>query len=468
MLEFLISLLSWIPCLLLKWMPIMLALHATICGAMYFVFPSQVDIGIKGGSKHDNKIDPFASLINRGANPIYQKAKFYTAIALGIPFFRALFIAVVLCVYVLLANVILFGQKESSPPTPIMGWRRAVRDTGCRVLLRCVLFACGYYYIKVEGRVDKRARVFVCNHGSNTDAFVLAAILGDVIPLGKAEVARTPFMGSLIKLQQSILVDRTLPDSRSQSLKEMVRRSTSPAGWPPILLFPEGTRTNGSALITFKRGAFSCGAVGVQPITLNYPFRQLNNSTCSVVVNELQQTFALLCEVYNNAEMTILPVHLPDTTCQKDPFVFSEIVRKKMALALSVPVCDHSFEDTILLKKARKENRLMDISNLQWEHFRKEFGASIKELTYLLDQYILLDKTKRGYVSVDEFYPSIDVEASEARLVFNKIDRAGDGRLSFLDYASGVYNSMTDPTLPACMSWLPLPLAERKTGRRVR
>ena len=46
-------------------------------------------------------------------------------------------------------------------------------------------------------------------------------------------------------------------------------RVTSRDKWPQLLMFPEGTCTNKSSLISFKRGAFTVG-VPVQPVVVRW------------------------------------------------------------------------------------------------------------------------------------------------------------------------------------------------------
>ena len=41
--------------------------------------------------------------------------------------------------------------------------------------------------------------------------------------------------------------------------------------FPSVLLFPEGTTTNGRTLISFKLGAFAPG-FPIQPVVIRYPF----------------------------------------------------------------------------------------------------------------------------------------------------------------------------------------------------
>lgn len=60
------------------------------------------------------------------------------------------------------------------------------------------------------------------------------------------------------------------PNSRQNTIKEIIERATSKEDWPQVMIFPEGTCTNRSCLITFKCGAFYPG-VPVQPVCIRYP-----------------------------------------------------------------------------------------------------------------------------------------------------------------------------------------------------
>ena len=64
-----------------------------------------------------------------------------------------------------------------------------------------------------------------------------------------------PFLSSaLVDSLQPVYVSRTDPDSRLKTIKEIKRRCKPGSEWPQIVIFPEGTCTNGSCLITFKGG----------------------------------------------------------------------------------------------------------------------------------------------------------------------------------------------------------------------
>jgi hypothetical protein len=69
-----------------------------------------------------------------------------------------------------------------------------------------------------------------------------------------------------------VYVWRDDPNSRQNTIKEIVRRATSTDGWQQVLIFPEGTCSNRTGLITFKPGAFYPG-VPIQPVCIRYPNR---------------------------------------------------------------------------------------------------------------------------------------------------------------------------------------------------
>lgn len=74
----------------------------------------------------------------------------------------------------------------------------------------------------------------------------------------------------LINYTQPIYVWRDDPNSRQNTIKNIIDRANSTEDWPQILIFPEGTCTNRSCLITFKPGAFYPG-VPIQPVCIRYP-----------------------------------------------------------------------------------------------------------------------------------------------------------------------------------------------------
>ena len=72
-----------------------------------------------------------------------------------------------------------------------------------------------------------------------------------------------------IRALQPIFVSRNDKNSRSKALAEIRRRALSKGEWSHVVVFPEGTTTNGECVIHFKSGAFQPG-LPVQPMLIKY------------------------------------------------------------------------------------------------------------------------------------------------------------------------------------------------------
>ncbi|KAL3514610.1 hypothetical protein ACH5RR_027327 [Cinchona calisaya] len=96
---------------------------------------------------------------------------------------------------------------------------------------------------------------------------------------------------------------------------------------PMMMLFPEGTTTNGDFLLPFKIGAFLSKAP-VLPVVLRYPYRRLSPAWDSL--SGARHVFFLLCQFVNYVEVTKLPVYYP-TQQQDDPKLYAENVGRLMA-----------------------------------------------------------------------------------------------------------------------------------------
>ena len=64
------------------------------------------------------------------------------------------------------------------------------------------------------------------------------------------------FFSALMEFTQPVYVKREDPNSRQNTIQEIKRRAETGGDWPQIVIFPEGTCTNRSCLITFKPGNY--------------------------------------------------------------------------------------------------------------------------------------------------------------------------------------------------------------------
>jgi 1-acyl-sn-glycerol-3-phosphate acyltransferase len=119
---------------------------------------------------------------------------------------------------------------------------------------RAVFFSGGFHWVPVYGEMNEDVKILTfAPHMSFTDS------LGFVKLNYPSSVSRhsqndAPIFGNLIKLTESLLVDRDKHSSRSTVVKKIHDRVFSPYKWQKLAIFPEGTCTNGKALIKFKPG----------------------------------------------------------------------------------------------------------------------------------------------------------------------------------------------------------------------
>jgi 1-acyl-sn-glycerol-3-phosphate acyltransferase len=131
--------------------------------------------------------------------------------------------------------------------------------------------------IRVHGRPDPRRPLMLSsNHVSWKDIMVLGAI-ADVAYIAKAEVADWPIFGTLAKLQKTIFVVREEKRRTGDQVNEIASRM---AGGEIVVLFPEGTTSDGNRLLPIKSSLFGAaaaavpsapgGVVHVQPVAIAY------------------------------------------------------------------------------------------------------------------------------------------------------------------------------------------------------
>ena len=127
--------------------------------------------------------------------------------------------------------------------------------------------------IKVVGvPVSHRPALFVANHSSWLDILILGSLVGGSF-VAKAEVARWPGVGVLARLQQTEFVER----ARRKAGAHVHQLQKRLDGGARLMIFPEGTSTDGSYVLPFKSALFAAvertprsAKPVVQPVTVAY------------------------------------------------------------------------------------------------------------------------------------------------------------------------------------------------------
>ena len=100
-----------------------------------------------------------------------------------------------------------------------------------------------------------RPVVFILNHQSNADGFLVAKLIRrDIAYLGKAELTKQPIRARLMQFCGLILVDRDNPAAASNSMQALINAIRKDGRSAAI--FPEGRRSQSTTLGQFKKGAF--------------------------------------------------------------------------------------------------------------------------------------------------------------------------------------------------------------------
>jgi lyso-ornithine lipid O-acyltransferase len=128
---------------------------------------------------------------------------------------------------------------------------------------RGILAALGVHY-RVEGRPPTRGLV-VSNHLSYLDILILSAAMPCFF-VAKVEVGGWPFFGKAARSGGTIFVDRTSLASATSVAEQMTERLKLPIP-VPVLLFPEGTSTDGSQLLRFHSRLIDPATAIGAPIT---------------------------------------------------------------------------------------------------------------------------------------------------------------------------------------------------------
>ncbi|CAJ1085895.1 lysophospholipid acyltransferase LPCAT4 [Xyrichtys novacula] len=251
-----------------------------------------------------------------------------------------------------LARLRLAGLSEEERSRPVKGWRCWLYHPIVLGLSRAVFFSLGFPWVKVKGRradLKEAPVLVVAPHSSFLDMLVLCETqLATVV--SRSENTSLPVIGALLEFNQSVLVSRKDPESRKKAVTQLTERLTSDGYWPQMLMFPEGTTTNGSALIKFKPGAFLAG-VPVQPVLLRYPNKLDTVRWSYKGTTWIEALWHTTSQFYTNMTIEFLPVYTPSQEEKKDPNLYADNIQKLMAKALGIPATDYVMEGGVPVSK---------------------------------------------------------------------------------------------------------------------
>lgn len=157
----------------------------------------------------------------------------------------------VLCIPVQAVLVLLPGGARNT-------FARFYHRTLCRII---------GLQLQSVGRAAPGATLFVSNHSSWLDILTLGALL-DARFVSKSEVAGWPLIGWVARLGRCVFVSR----SRNRTGHEADAMADRLRAGEGLILFPEGTTSDGTRVLPFRSSFFSVAAhaAQVQPVTVVY------------------------------------------------------------------------------------------------------------------------------------------------------------------------------------------------------
>ncbi|XP_016893719.1 lysophosphatidylcholine acyltransferase 1 isoform X2 [Cynoglossus semilaevis] len=339
----------------------------------------------------------------------WQLIALMTVTLFPIRLFIAAFMMLLAWPFAFLASV---GSSENAVEPQCL-WRRLV-DIILKIIMRVMWFAGGFHWLTIKGQraLPSEAPILtLAPHSSYFDAIPVTMTMASIVM--KAESRDIPLWGTLIKYIRPVFVSRSDQDSRKKTVEEIRRRAHSGGEWPQIMIFPEGTCTNRSCLITFKPGAF-IPAVPVQPVVIRYPNKLDTITWTWQGPGAFEIMWLTLCQLHNEFVIEFLPVYTPSEEEKKNPALFAINVRRIMAKALGVPITDYSFEDCQLAMADGQLRLPVDTCLLEFAKLVRRMGLKPRNTEKVLQEYGNRARTLEGQkLGLDDFAQFLDVPVSD-------------------------------------------------------
>lgn len=174
---------------------------------------------------------------------------------------------------------------------------------------------------------EKSCYTIVSNHVSMLDVFIHLQEFGPLSMLGKGTLRKIPIVSTVIEQMNCLLYDHNTKGKLMDMMREREMAYRSDDSKSRLIIYPEGTTTNGQHLIQFHRGAFVNGSP-VQPVVIHHPFKHFNIAWDSI--SSIHFFLRLLSQFVNRTTIVHFPPYEPTPFEKEHPDVFSENVRRIM------------------------------------------------------------------------------------------------------------------------------------------
>ncbi|HEV8610566.1 MAG TPA: lysophospholipid acyltransferase family protein [Thermoanaerobaculia bacterium] len=169
----------------------------------------------------------------------------------------------------------------------------------------------------------RRPYVFVANHASNADPFLVAMVPWEMKWLSKKSIFDIPLLGWMMRVAGDVEVDRGNKESARKAMAQMRERLDRKLS---VLIFPQGTRSPDGTVGAFRDGAFRLAieaGVDVVPLAVAGTAESLPKGSIA-----FKKTAATL---------TVLPPVSTKGLTVEDAAKLAEKVRAEIARVISAP-----------------------------------------------------------------------------------------------------------------------------------
>lgn len=297
----------------------------------------------------------------------YERTKTILMAVLVLPF-RVFYLALAGLVLCIVATIAMIGWPRQSKAESVGDpdydddpllmvfpeWRKALLRLMFPIARSILFFCFGVYKIRSQSRpfsedcpqgltTPGKAYVIVANHLGYIDILVLLCkFQGSFV--AKGDLERTPVIGRLARALQCMFVRKgqSLTSqliARVQSTYACHRLRATCPGCPAcmsnLVIFPEGTTTNGSAMVPFRTGVFNAG-LPVKPVCIRFPHKHFNLSWETIRFRE--HLFRTMTQIVNHVHIFELPVYEPTEEEKSDARLYASNVQSEMAKVLEQPI----------------------------------------------------------------------------------------------------------------------------------
>ncbi|CAD8142322.1 unnamed protein product [Paramecium octaurelia] len=272
------------------------------------------------------------------------------------------FVILISFIFTMFVATIGFKLKNPWPESRLKAFKPILQFLG-----KAYLYANGFIYIKEKTlrfedfipdyqktELSKgQPSIIISNHSSWYDTITYVY---KYLPsyMSKVSVSKYPLFGWITTSLKSIYVDRESEESRHQcvaDLSERVRQINQGQLFPPVIIFPEGTTTNGECLIPFKRGAFD-PLLPVKICCLKYSKRRFHPVMDVIGIGYM--TLFSLNQFANEVEIIEFEglfdptyLNLQQYPEEKRWEIYANACRQLMAQALGIKLIEATYRDGV-------------------------------------------------------------------------------------------------------------------------